>query len=382
MKGIVRLAVRSALLAGLVLVLACPAFAARVAALSGHVEAGRGEPPTWGSLEAGDTLAPGDRVRTGEDGRAEIALARATIRLYPNSLLRLPGAAPDAARGSDEVELEDGTSLFDVLRGDRPFDVRTPDVVVSVKGTRFSVSLDGDLASVAVFHGTVGVRSLAMRAADEVLVREGFVASGSEHFDVRVLDLPDPWDGFSGDVLPLTPGPETGIPGDRRAGLDAARTAALAAARPEAVARAAERHPEVRERVDRLRGDGDRDGDAKVDAKRDPVADAPGKLSDEIAERYVETWLNNGDPSAGGGGSGGGFTLTVISGSGQSGGDRVLVEAAGAQSWLLDEDLVEDVVDGDDTLPSTLEVLLGTEGIDTQLFAQQVLGLLEGGDDD
>ena len=366
MKRSIRFAIRPALLAGLLLVLACPAFAARVASVSGSVEAGRGEPPTWLPLEAGDTLAAGDRVRTGDDGRAEIVLARASIRLYPNSLLRLPEPAVDAS-DADAVELEDGISLFDVLRGDRSFDVHTPDVVVSVKGTRFSVSLDGDLASVAVFRGTVGVRSLAMQAADEVLVREGFVASGSDSFDLRVLDLPDPWDAFSADVLPMAPGFAPGAADGRRAGLDAAREAALATARPEAVARASERHVGVRERIDRLRQE------QESDTARDPVADAPANLTDELAERYVETWLNGGDPAAGG--SGGAFTISLLGGDDDD--DRVLVEALGGQSWLLDEDLIEDVLEGDDSLPATLETLLGQEGIETRAFAQQLLGLLD-----
>jgi hypothetical protein len=114
------------------------------------------------------------------------------------------------------------------------------------------------------------------------------------------------------------------------------------------------------------------------------VADAPARLSDELAERYVETWLNDGDPAAGGnagggGGPGGGnsFTVSLLSGSGGSGGDRVLVQTVGGQSWSLDEDLVEDVLDGDDSLPPALEALLVQEGVDTQMFAQQLMGLLD-----
>ena len=79
MHPAIRFTNRSALLiVGLLLLLSCPAFAARVATLSGEVEAGRGEPPSWQPVVAGEALEPGDRVRTGADGRAEIVLPRAT----------------------------------------------------------------------------------------------------------------------------------------------------------------------------------------------------------------------------------------------------------------------------------------------------------------
>src|SRR5262245_35897043 len=84
-----------------------------------EVACGRGEPPGGKAASAGERLASGDRVRTGGDGRAEVVIEGATLRVYPNSLLRLPEAA--AAR---EVEMDSGSSLFDVLHSDDPFVVR------------------------------------------------------------------------------------------------------------------------------------------------------------------------------------------------------------------------------------------------------------------
>ena len=48
-------------------------------------------------------------------------------------------------------------------RDNGSFEVHTPDVVVSVKGTRF-VGVDGGPDQVWVYRGTVGVRALSSKA--------------------------------------------------------------------------------------------------------------------------------------------------------------------------------------------------------------------------
>jgi hypothetical protein len=54
---------------------------ARISVSTGSVEIGRGEPPVWTPCETGDALGAGDRVRTGADGRAEVTVAGASLRL-------------------------------------------------------------------------------------------------------------------------------------------------------------------------------------------------------------------------------------------------------------------------------------------------------------
>ena len=65
-----------------------------------------------------------------------------------------------------------------------------------VKGTRFSVAVDGGAAAVSVFRGLVGVRSLVQTLEAEVLVREGFTAiggGGARAFELHFDRAPDPW---------------------------------------------------------------------------------------------------------------------------------------------------------------------------------------------
>lgn len=367
----------------LALLLATAASAAHVVSATGEVERGRGEPAVWAPLSAGDLLEPGDRVRTGEDGRAELRLGRVDIRLYPDSVLRVPAElVPDGEPAA--VRLEEGVSLFDVRPAPTPFEVHTPEVVVSVKGTRFSVALGTTSASVAVYRGSVGVRSLALESAREVLVREGFAASGAKSFRLDWVDQADPWDAFGGADLPdvWTVEPDLGGPDA------AAMESVQAAARAEAVTLAAERHPQVRERIEQAHAARMRERGLDPDAAADTADAPPAMLSaverdgvSEIRERmkvinqeYVEAWMNGGTP---GGSSAGGppFDINFVPGSDPY---VEILNLASGETWTLDQPFFEAVLDGSQSLPGPLQALLSTQGIeDSDLFAQQLLLLFQ-----
>src|SRR5262249_30481199 len=204
----------------------------RLEQAKGAVEIGRGEPPVWRAAQEGDEIAPGDSVRTGRDGRAELVLPAGRVRLYGDSLLRiLAGAA--AARDADGVELERGSSLFDVLHRDgERFEVRTPEVVVSIKGTRFLVVAD-DESEVAVFRGTVGLRQ-EQDAEHEMLVREGFAAIGAHGraFELVWSGAGDPWEAWFDGGPPRAPARDALL---RSADLDAAKAAGRGASPREAI---------------------------------------------------------------------------------------------------------------------------------------------------
>ncbi len=180
-----------------------------VSSLEGAVEIGSGTPTSFRPAQLGEALAPGDLVRTGAGARAEVQLPGRTLRLYEHSLLRLPDGptALGTADDGDEVSLERGRSLFDVLRGSRPFRVRTPEVVVSVKGTRFLVAAAGASAGgVSVFRGLVEVQGALTRMAPDlsVLVRPGFSAVPGAEGPLELLmhDQVDPWDAWSQGAQP------------------------------------------------------------------------------------------------------------------------------------------------------------------------------------
>ena len=182
---------------------------------------------------------PNDLRSVRSDGRAEIRLRTGTVRLYENSLLRLPSGAGSAGE-SERVRMDSGTSIFDVLRRDpsEGFEVETPEAVIIVKGTRFAVALDGAASRIEVFRGTVGVRTREATLERETLVRAGFAAIGhaGDPFELVVRAVDDPWDDWSHGVR----APELWLEGHqesvRETAVKLARDAALAEAAGEVAA--------------------------------------------------------------------------------------------------------------------------------------------------
>ena len=366
----------AALLAALAALLVAPSSGPHLERASGRVEIGSGEPPVWRLARAGDPLEPGDAVRTGRDGRAELALASGSVRLYGDSLLRLPAASAEA-RPVDAVELDSGSSLFDVLhRGSHLFEVRTPEVVVSIKGTRFLV-VEGERAEVAVFRGVVGLRR-EQEPARELLVREGFAAVGDSGrpFELVWTGAPDPWDTwFDGGSPPRAPEAAAEDALHRALGVEAAKAAAQAESRREAVEQAVERHPKLAERVAEIVEDGQA-SEGGGPAAPDPITDdkSDGRR-DDVSEKYVEALLNGGPGNSGqGGGQGGG------GGSGPSFDvdteDDAVIVSSGGQSWTLSEDQLESVVEGTTTLPQPLVDAVAGQGGNVNQLAQHLLSLL------
>ena len=213
--------------------------------VSGTVEIGRGEPPMWGPLAVGARVAPNERVRTGGDGRVELSLDAATLRVHENSLLRLPAADAQI----DRVELDSGLSLFDVThREGHQFEVRTPTVVVSVKGTRFGVESDAEAGVVSVYRGVVGVRASDATEVVETLVHEGFLAMGGGAFPIE-LDVAPEGDAWSDWQDFLAGAAQRSSAKPRESEVERARTTLRRAVDVDVVKRAAERKPEIADRL-------------------------------------------------------------------------------------------------------------------------------------
>ncbi len=219
--------------------------------VSGSVDVGRGEPARWSPASVGDAVAPDDRIRTGPDGRVEIRMGAGTLRVHENSMLRLPASESEA----DRVDLEAGRSLFDILRRDgRRFEVHTPTVVVSVKGTRFGVDAGVEIGEVAVYHGVVGVRELGAAGMMETLVREGFLATGGVGIPIEldVSSAPDPWNAWldlEAAARELREAPH------RLSETERARATLHRVTNAEVISRAAERRPEVAERLKKVQAE-------------------------------------------------------------------------------------------------------------------------------
>ncbi len=308
-------------------------------AVSGKVEIGRGMPPAWRAASRGDAVAPGDSVRTGAGARAELSLGDGrVVRVYERSVLRVgTGVTPTGALRT--VDLDEGRSLFDVMRqavADE-FEVHTPEIIVSVKGTRFLVAALPGPDYTSVFRGVV---DLAEAGFDELAVREGFTGMRGE---LMLSNLQDPWDAWEAGSLAPLPAFEAG------------------------------RSAELRHAVDAARMDASPHKEEKLPAKLDPALSLA-----QDAERGAGSsgpGSGPGAPGSGAAGPGNGnggagpddlaqfpFTFDVQ----KSGGPNTVTVGFAGESVTLDKDAVDAIVDGDTTPLGNLNGVVNSLGIDPQ----------------
>lgn len=138
----------------------------------------------WRALGAGAQLAPGSAVRTDGSGRMELTNGIDTIRMSPSSEIELP-----AGKEGDPVThiiQWVGTAFFHV--GKRPgpqFEVDTPYIVAIVKGTKFTIAVADDGASIKVSEGVVGVSAAAGGSSIDVTAG-GSASVSADHRDTVV----------------------------------------------------------------------------------------------------------------------------------------------------------------------------------------------------
>jgi hypothetical protein len=197
--------------------------------VSGRVEVGRGTPPVWREAKAGEALAPGDSVRTAAGARAELALGdQRVVRVYEQSMLRV-GTSITPTGAVRSVDLEEGQSIFDVMKKTvaDEFEVITPEIVVSVKGTRFLVAAVPGADYTAVFRGEVG---LAGEGFEAISVRPGLLGTRGELF---LAPFSDPWGAWEAGAQAPAPALDEGREREVGAALQAALSGSGGAGAPE-----------------------------------------------------------------------------------------------------------------------------------------------------
>src|SRR5262249_25687592 len=97
------------------------------------------------------------------------------------------------------------------------FEVRTPEIIVSVKGTRFLVAAEPGPDFTSVFRGAVGLEGDGF---EEVSVRAGFTGAGGE---VLVSSFEDPWSGWAAGASARQPSLELLRDGEVKGAIQSAR---------------------------------------------------------------------------------------------------------------------------------------------------------------
>ena len=123
---------------------------------------------TWAQISKGQTLAPGDQLKTASGARATVTFDDASrVELNPGSSFTLKEATPQASG----MELKLGSLRAWITKSlDRRFQVRTPTAVCSVRGTEFGVDVDGTGDTHVQMFG--GLLAVADKTGNEVLVKD------------------------------------------------------------------------------------------------------------------------------------------------------------------------------------------------------------------
>lgn len=129
------------------------------------------------ALTPGDQLTPGQRIVTGPSGRVVLERGEERIVVSPDSVVGLPKR--NDGNFATRILHRVGTILLDVEHKDRQhFEVVTPFMTAVVKGTRFTVSVQGGAAAVHVVNGLVEVTDIQGRG--RTFVRPGQTASAND----------------------------------------------------------------------------------------------------------------------------------------------------------------------------------------------------------
>jgi hypothetical protein len=119
------------------------------------------------ALNEGVILSPGNKIRTGQNGRVLLVRGQETILIASNSVVGLP---EDVTQGmSTTIYQWAGSVLF--VGDHKQFEVETPHLAAVVRGTRFRVTVNKDDTNVEVLGGRVEVTDF--QSGQYVLVLPG-----------------------------------------------------------------------------------------------------------------------------------------------------------------------------------------------------------------
>jgi hypothetical protein len=145
------------------------------------------------SVHRGDVLSLPAIIDTGPNGSIELAQAKTTVSVAPNTELTLP-APLVAGELIDHVVQARGNAFYSVAkRVVRKLHVETPYLVAVIKGTQFSVVAENDSTTISLFEGRLEVDAPDM--SDSVDLEAGEIAirhAGDAHIRMLHMDSGEP----------------------------------------------------------------------------------------------------------------------------------------------------------------------------------------------
>lgn len=151
---------------------AADSLAGHVSRLTGAVAILRSGAETAASV--GGEIFVADTIRTGTDGKAEIAFTDGSVlTVGPDSEVAVSFFAPEASESTALLDLISGIARMTVNKATAwgRFEVRTTTAVASVRGTEYLVEALPEKTAVFVAEGRVAVSSRA--GAGTIILRKG-----------------------------------------------------------------------------------------------------------------------------------------------------------------------------------------------------------------
>ncbi len=141
-------------------------------------------------------LEMGDVVETSPDGKAEVLLPQAVIRLYGDTRVQVAFTFEERRAVARELRVERGEVLVRRL-GNSPFQLQTPGLQVDAfPGSTFLVGSREALHTVTCFEGAGEARNVRIRGQTVVSVLRGqhfTLDDGANLAYLRDRRLPDEW---------------------------------------------------------------------------------------------------------------------------------------------------------------------------------------------
>jgi hypothetical protein len=141
-------------------------------------------------------LEPDDWVETGADGKAELRLPQATLRLYAHTRVQVLFRYQGRVAQATTVRVEAGEVLI-ARRGDTPYEATTPSLQIHVPpGAVALAGTRGPLTKAACYRGSAEGRHVSVRGQTLVRLGAGQVLTVDDTQTLAFLEdpgLPDEW---------------------------------------------------------------------------------------------------------------------------------------------------------------------------------------------
>jgi opacity protein-like surface antigen len=155
------------------------------------------------SIAAGGSVFQNERVRTGDDGQAQLVfLDQTNLGVGPKSDVTLNRFVYNPDRGTGRVAIEASRGVFRFVTGTQDpknYSVKTPIATIEVRGTEFHLLVARNYIVVALVHGALRITTIGGRVV--WLTEPGTTVT--IYADGRVVG-PSPWTGpftkYAGDI--------------------------------------------------------------------------------------------------------------------------------------------------------------------------------------